>query len=122
MKLLCRSIGVVLLTAGCAAPQGQPQTLAGTSWRLVRFEGSDDTVLKPDDPSKYTIELGADGQVAARALFKGGIYDRSQRRFVPIARLMSEIGVSSESPPPSPEIEAFLKADDELKRAQAERA
>lgn len=57
------------------------------------------------------------GQLAAHALFKGGIYDRAQSRFVPIARLMSEVGVSGDSPPLSPEIEAFLKADDELKRA-----
>jgi heat shock protein HslJ len=41
-------------------------SLAGTSWRLVRFEGGDDTVLKPDDPSKYTIELAAGGQLTAR--------------------------------------------------------
>jgi heat shock protein HslJ len=40
--------------------------LAGTSWRLVRFQGSDDTTLTPDDRSKYTIAFGADGQVTAR--------------------------------------------------------
>jgi acyl-CoA thioesterase FadM len=62
-----------------------------------------------------------DGQVAAHALFKGGLYDRAERKFVPIARLMSEVGVAAESPPLSPEVEAFLKADDELKRAVAER-
>ena len=56
-----------------------------------------------------------DGQVAARALFKGGLYDRSSKTFVPIARLMETIGVSAESPAPTPEIEAFLKADAELK-------
>jgi acyl-CoA thioesterase FadM len=61
-----------------------------------------------------------EGQVAARALFKGGIYDRTARRFVPIARLMSEIGVTRASPPPSPEIEAFLKADDAIRQAGAQ--
>jgi hypothetical protein len=35
---------------------------------------------------------------------------------------MGEIGVTTASPPHSPEIEAFLKADDEIKRATAERA
>lgn len=40
--------------------------LADTSWRLLKFEGGDDTVLKPDDPSKYTIELAAGGQLTAR--------------------------------------------------------
>jgi acyl-CoA thioesterase FadM len=62
-----------------------------------------------------------DGQVAARALFKGGLYDRAGRQFVPLARLMAEIGARAESPPPAPDVEAFLKADDELKRAAAER-
>jgi acyl-CoA thioesterase FadM len=61
-----------------------------------------------------------DGQVAARALFKGGIYDRAARQFVPIARLMGEIGVASESPPHSPEIEAFLRADDAIRQAGAQ--
>lgn len=60
------------LGIGCmgAAPQsGAPAdiaALAGTSWQLVRFEGGDDTVLTPDDRSKYTLEFGSDGQVNAR--------------------------------------------------------
>ena len=58
-----------------------------------------------------------DRQIAARALFKGGIYDRRARAFVPIARLMETIGVSAQSPAPTPEVEAFLKADAELKQA-----
>ncbi len=66
----------------------------------------------------FLIDGGVrDGQVAARALFKGGLYDRSAKAFVPIARLMETIGLSAESPAPSPEIEAFLKADAELKQA-----
>lgn len=59
------------------------------------------------------------GQVAARALFKGGIYSRSERKFIDTARLMAEIGVSAASPQPTPEIEAFLKADGALKMAAA---
>lgn len=55
------------------------------------------------------------GHVAARALFKGGIYSRADRRFVDIARLMSEIGASATSPPMTAETEAFLKADSALK-------
>ena len=50
---------------------GRPQTppsggLEGTSWQLVKFGGSDDTTLTPDDPSKYTLEFGAGGQLMAR--------------------------------------------------------
>ena len=44
----------------------QGTSLAGTSWQLVRFEGGDDTVLTPDDRSKYTLELDAKGNVSAR--------------------------------------------------------
>lgn len=55
------------------------------------------------------------GQVAARALFKGGIYSRQDKSFVDTARLMAEIGVSATSPPMSAETEAFLKADAALK-------
>ena len=57
------------------------------------------------------------GQVAARALFKGGLYDRKERKFVEIARLMSLLGVSETSPPATTEVEAFLHADDQLKQA-----
>ena len=40
--------------------------LAGTSWQLVKFQGSDDTTLIPDDRAKYTIAFAAVGQVTAR--------------------------------------------------------
>jgi para-nitrobenzyl esterase len=32
----------------------------------VQFQGGDDTTLKPDDPAKYTLEFGSDGQLSAR--------------------------------------------------------
>lgn len=68
----------------------------------------------------FVIDGGPrDGEVAARALFKGGLYDRAQRRFVEISRLMAEIGVSADSPAPSAEIDAFLHADDQLKQGGA---
>jgi para-nitrobenzyl esterase len=40
--------------------------LAGTSWQLVRFQGGDDTVLTPDDKSKFTLTFGADGNAGLR--------------------------------------------------------
>jgi heat shock protein HslJ/membrane-bound inhibitor of C-type lysozyme len=40
--------------------------LGGTSWQLVKFQGSDGKVLTPDDKSKYTIAFGTDGNVTAR--------------------------------------------------------
>ncbi|HEX6670325.1 MAG TPA: hypothetical protein VF061_12230, partial [Gemmatimonadales bacterium] len=33
--------------------------LEGTSWRLVKFEGGDATVLTTADPSKYTFTFGS---------------------------------------------------------------
>ncbi|MFN0219713.1 MAG: thioesterase family protein [Hyphomicrobium sp.] len=66
----------------------------------------------------FVIDSGErEGQVAARALFKGGIYDRKARAFVTIARLMQEIGVSAVSPEPTEEVAAFLKADDTLRQS-----
>jgi para-nitrobenzyl esterase len=41
-------------------------TLAGTSWRLVRFESGDDTVLMPEDPSKYMLAFDDKGGVSVR--------------------------------------------------------
>lgn len=66
----------------------------------------------------FVIDGGErDGQIAARALFKGGIYDRKVGAFVTIATLMQTIGVSAQSPEPTPEIEAFLHADDTLRQS-----
>ena len=65
----------------------------------------------------FVIVGGArDGQVAARALFKGGLYDRRARAFVPIAQLMETIGVSAESPSPSDDITAFLRTGETSKQ------
>ncbi|HEU4693325.1 MAG TPA: META domain-containing protein [Vicinamibacterales bacterium] len=61
-----------IFIVSCASTQqtttttSQGNALPGTSWQLVRFEGGDDTVLTPDDRSKYTIEFDAKGGVAAR--------------------------------------------------------
>lgn len=51
--------------AESVATAGSPE-LAGTSWRLVRFEGGDGTVLTPDDPSKYTLTFAPAGPLTAR--------------------------------------------------------
>ncbi len=41
--------------------------LAGTSWRLVKIMGMDDSVDEPEDRSLYTLAFGADGRAAMRA-------------------------------------------------------
>ena len=65
---------LALSVAGCVgggASSGDdagalPASLAGTSWRLVEVQSMDDAIgtTRPDDPAKYTMTLGADGQVA----------------------------------------------------------
>lgn len=70
----------------------------------------------------FVFDGGArDGQMAAQALFKGGLYDRKSKTFVPIAELMRATSVAADSPEPTPEVDAFLKADEELKRAAQRR-
>jgi heat shock protein HslJ len=54
-------------TAGSQASGSSPSSgLAGTSWQLVKFQGSDDTTLTLDDRAKYTIEFAAGGRLTAR--------------------------------------------------------
>ena len=47
-------------------PQTASLRLQGTSWQLVKFQGSDDTARTPDERAKYTIAFGADGRLSAR--------------------------------------------------------
>lgn len=62
-----------------------------------------------------------EGQVAARALFKGALYDRKAKRYVPVAQLMETLGATAESPLPTPEVEAFLAADRAMRDTDRER-
>ena len=56
------------------------------------------------------------GQIAAAAYMLGGLYERAGRRFVPVEELMRVMNVEVQSPPAPPEIEAFLAAEQALKR------
>jgi len=47
--------------------------LQGTRWQLVKFQSMDDTTLKPDDPTRYTIEFQKDGHVVAQIDCNRGI-------------------------------------------------
>ncbi|MGH1417354.1 MAG: thioesterase family protein [Hyphomicrobiaceae bacterium] len=70
----------------------------------------------------FAVEGGPkNGQVAAQALFKGGLYDRRKRAFSPISTLMESIGVEATSPEPTPEIAAFLATDTALKQTERKR-
>jgi heat shock protein HslJ len=58
--------GTTLAVFAARADTSTTGDLAGTSWRLVKFEGGDDTIQKPGGRSQYTIEFGKDGQLTAR--------------------------------------------------------
>ena len=59
------------------------------------------------------LTRGRDGAevVAAHALVRAALCDRAGRAYVPVARLMAEIGTSQASPQPGPEVEAFLASE-----------
>jgi para-nitrobenzyl esterase len=64
-------LATLLLLAACgtsvqASPQSTAPSLAGTSWQLVKFQGSDDKTMIPDDKAKYTIQFNTDGSLSAR--------------------------------------------------------
>lgn len=63
--------------------------LDGTSWQLVEIVSMNDTVDKPEDRSKYTLDFQADGRAAIRADCNRGTgtwsADGSQLEFGPIA-------------------------------------
>ncbi len=61
----------MLLLVACSAhtqavSRNAAADLGGTSWQLVKFQGSDDKTQTPDDKAKYTITFGTDGRVSAR--------------------------------------------------------
>jgi acyl-CoA thioesterase FadM len=56
-----------------------------------------------------------DGQIAARAFVKAGLYDRKAKAFVTVTRMLDLLGVIAESPPVPPDVDAFLKADEGLR-------
>lgn len=78
------------VSAGASVAERADSPLAGTSWRLVRFQGGDGTALTPDDRSKYTLSFGGDGLVAARVDCNRGRStwrspEATQLRFGPLA-------------------------------------
>lgn len=101
-------------------------TIAIRFKREIRFFGKfrmDSRIIGWDDTQVLIeqttfIESGRHrGQIASHALFKGGLYERHNKRFVPVDELMAAIGVDAPSPPLSVEAEAFLTADRAMKTA-----
>jgi para-nitrobenzyl esterase len=64
-------LSTLLVPSACAVRAPAPARsalidLGGTSWQLVKFQSSDEKLLTPDDPAKYTISFGTDGSISAR--------------------------------------------------------
>jgi heat shock protein HslJ len=58
-------VAVIGLASVVMAAKPHISDLTGTSWRLVEFKGSDDTVLRPKDRNKYTVVFGDGGRLSA---------------------------------------------------------
>jgi len=64
LLMLTLSIGAGPVTGYNSSTSGD---LDGTSWQLVKFEGSEGTILVPaSDRYKYTIAFGANGRATVR--------------------------------------------------------
>ena len=55
--------------------------------------------------------------IAAVALVRAGLYDRKARGFVTIQRIFEALGMEAVSPEPTPEVAAFLAAEEVMKQA-----
>lgn len=76
LRSLSATAMVVLVLAACGAAAQTPPTVAsrlsGTSWQLVRFQGSGEKTVTPGDTTRYTIDFQADGRLSARIDCNGG--------------------------------------------------
>lgn len=85
-------------------------------WLETRVIGWSDTVIVIEH--LYVFQKGKRaGQVAARALFKGGFYSRAQRAYVPISRVLEAMGFDGPAPDLPEDVAAFLAADDAMREA-----
>jgi acyl-CoA thioesterase FadM len=65
------------------------------------------------------ISHGRDGAeiVAAVALVRAALYDRAAKGYVPVQRLMDEIGAALASPEPGADVVAFLASEEAIRQA-----
>jgi acyl-CoA thioesterase FadM len=55
--------------------------------------------------------------LSAVALVRAGFYQRTARRFVPVEEMLASVGLQASAPEPTPEVAAFLAAEEALKQA-----
>jgi acyl-CoA thioesterase FadM len=65
---------------------------------------------------RFVTGEGDDRQTAAIALVRGGLYDKKNRKFVGAERLARYVGYEGDSPEVEPDVEAFLVAEESLKK------
>ena len=58
--------GLLLLHGDTGSLHLRP-ALTGVRWAWQTFQGSDDTIVRPDDPSQYTVEFLPNGTLAIQA-------------------------------------------------------
>ena len=84
-----------------------PAELAGTSWRLVRFQGGDDATLVPEDRDRYTLDFQPGGGLAARIDCNRG---RGKWTVTPPAGLaLGPLALTRAMCPPSPLTDRLAK-------------
>jgi heat shock protein HslJ/membrane-bound inhibitor of C-type lysozyme len=69
------ALGMLMLAVcqtAAQTSQSSASDLAGTSWRLVSFQGRGDKPVLPKDETSYTIDFQADGRLRARIDCNGG--------------------------------------------------
>ncbi len=66
MKPVFVGLLLALLPHTAFPDEAASSELIGISWKLVKIAYSDNTIYKPDDPTKYTLTFQDEGQVAVR--------------------------------------------------------
>jgi heat shock protein HslJ len=67
MMLVLVSVAIISVSLTVSGQKSTGRnSLSGTSWQLVKFQGPDEQTFSPDDKSKYTITFGSNGRVTAR--------------------------------------------------------
>jgi heat shock protein HslJ len=66
MKPVLFALILALLPHTTVAGEAASSELIGISWKLVKIVYSDNTIYKPDDPTKYTLTFQDEEQVAVR--------------------------------------------------------
>lgn len=65
---------------------------------------------------RFLTEKDGRKDTAAVALVRGGLYNRAEKRFVSPTEIFEVMGYSGPSPEATPDIAAFMAAEDEMKR------